>query len=358
MFKTKLLLEPEDLKPSFENWTVKGVINPAVIRMPNKKIMMFARVAEESHLHSGKLLHCPVVVDDSKGYKTGHEKIKKKDIVKRSEDAVFLKSGICRLTTFSHFRKIVLDESGFEVEHIGEKPIFTGTPREGQFGVEDPRFIKIGKKYYMTYVAVSMYEGVSTALAVSKDLIKWKRLGIIFREQNKDVVLFPEKIKGKYVAIHRPEGFFEFSKPSMWISYSPDLIYWGREGAIIKPRPGAWDQDRIGAGAPPIKTKKGWLEIYHGVRVVNGKKHYKSGALLLDLKNPEKILARSAKNAPLIKPEENYEKKGFINNVVFPTGIVPDLNKKDVLIYSGGADSVITVRKIPVKKILSSMEYL
>ena len=356
MIKNKLLVNPKDIKPSFKNWKVKGVINPAAVRLKNKKILLFARVAEQSHLHSGKLLHCPVVVS-SDTYKTRSEIIKKEDIVKESGTTVFLKNGVCRLTTFSHFRKIILNEDGFTVEVIGERPAFTGTPKEGQYGIEDPRFIKIGKKYYMTYVSVSTNESVSTSLAESKALLKWKRRGIIFRVQNKDVVLFPEKIKGKYVALHRPEGFFKFSKPNIWISYSPDLVHWGNEKSIVQVRQNSWDQDRIGAGAPPIKTKEGWLEIYHGVKVVKDKRHYKAGAILFDLKKPEKILARSSVKEPLFIPTEKYEKTGFINNVVFPTGAIPDLDSKNLLIYSGGGDSVITVKKIPMKYIMNNMVF-
>ena len=354
--ETKLLVKPEDLNPSFPNWSIKGVMNPAAIRLPDNKIALFARVAERP-TRKGRLF-CPVIVGSD--YKTMPEKISKRDIAKQSRDVVYLKSGVCRLTVFSHFRKIILNEDGVDVEHFGERPVFTGTPTEGQYGVEDPRFVKIKRRYLMTYVTVSLHEGVSTSLAVSNDFINWKRKGIIFREQNKDVVIFPEKIKGKYVALHRPEGFFKFSRPSIWISYSPDLVYWGREKSIINPRSNSWDEDRIGSGAPPIKTKYGWLEIYHGVKNIKGKKFkkfYSAGAILLDLKNPEKVLARSPVNKPLFEPTHSFEKKGFINNVVFPTGIVPDLNKKDLLIYSGGGDSVITVKKIPLKYIFNNMEF-
>lgn len=352
----KLLLTPKDLKPSFPDWTVKGVLNPGAIRLPSKKILLFVRVAEQYHLHRGKLLHCPVITAE-KGFKTKTERIKKTDVVRKENNVVFLKNGSCRLTTFSHFRKIILNENGFDIEHIGEKPIFTGTATEGQYGVEDSRITRTKGKYLLTYVAVSLNEGVSTSLATSKDLVHWKRKGIIFREQNKDVVIFPEKIKGKYVALHRPEGFFSFSKPSIWISYSPDLIYWGKEKSIIQPRPSSWEQDRIGSGAPPIKTKEGWLEIYHGVKQGKYKKIYSAGAILLDLKSPEKILARSPKDQPLFAPTEKHEKKGFISNVVFPTGAIIDLNKKDLLVYLGGADSVISVKKIKLKDILKHMEY-
>jgi predicted GH43/DUF377 family glycosyl hydrolase len=131
------------------------------------------------------------------------------------------------------------------------------------------------------------------------------------------------------------------------------LEYWGDEKAIIHPREKSWDELRIGAGSPHIRTKKGWLLIYHGV---SKKNVYSAGAVLLSLKNPEKILARTPKNKPLFSPRLNYEKKGFFSNVIFPTGIVLDLNKKDVLIYSGAADRFINVKKISIEDILKSLQ--
>ena len=355
-YNNKLLLESTDIKPSFPGWEVKGVLNPGVVRAKNKKIVMFARVAEMPIQH-GKTRTCPVVMHGGK-FKPTSEKISVVKIVKKKGNLLYLKDGTCRLTTFSHLRKIVLNKDGFDIEKISQTPSFTGTAHEGQYGVEDPRITKLKNQYAMTYVSVSLNEGVSTALAISKDLVTWKRKGIIFSEQNKDTVIFPEKIKGKYVALHRPEGFFEFSKPSIWISYSPDLIYWGKEKSIMQPRKNSWESKRIGAGAVPIKTKEGWLEIYHGVHSVNEKKIYNAGAVLLDLKNPEKILARSPKKKPLFHPTKKYEKKGFINNVVFPTAAIPSLSGKNLLIYYGAADSSIAVKKMPIKKILNSMKYL
>lgn len=353
-FKYKLLLTKKDIKPSFKVWQVGGVLNPAAIRLPNKKIMLYARVAEIHKKNKEGTVVCPVIVSKER-YEARGEKIHKGKVLGKEANVLFLDSGLCKLTSISHLRKVILDESGMNVEKIAERPTFTGTHYEGDYGVEDARFTKIGSKYYMTYVTVSTHEGVSTSLAESIDLKKWKRRGIIFREQNKDAMLFPEKINGKYVALHRPEGFFEFSKPSIWISHSPDLTYWGEEKTIIHPRPNSWESERIGAGAPPIKTKKGWLCIYHGVEQIKKKNVYSAGAMLLDLKNPEKVLARSSKNKPLLTPSTKHEKSGFVDNVVFPTGAILSLDKKDLLIYSGGADSVITVRKIPIEDIMKNM---
>ena len=353
----KLLLKPEDFTPSLKGMDVEGAFNPAAIRLPNKKIMLYVRIAEGPH--KLRRYGSPIIVSKKKHkYKYKMEKRFRGEVLARKGNVLFLRDGVCRLLNLSHFRKVILNKNGFDVEKIGKNPAFTGLPHDGNLGVEDPRIIKIGGKYLMTYVTASSYEGVSTSLAISKDLENWRREGIIFRQQNKDVVIFPEKIKGKYVALHRPEGFFSFNKPSVWISYSKDLIYWGEDKALFYPRDESWERRRIGVGPPPIKTKEGWLVIYHGVRGEGEKRRYNAGAVLLSLKDPEKVLARTPKTEPLMKPNKAYEKKGYVNNVIFPTGLVRDLNGEDLLIYSGGADSITSVQKMPIKKILNSMTEL
>jgi len=347
----KALLYPKNFIPSFKGVEVKGAFNPAAIRMPNGKIVLYVRVAEGFDMRS-KTLKFPKIVSDK--YDIEIEEIPNRRVLGKKE-VIELPHDIVRLKTISHLRRVILDKTGFNVEEIDQKPIFTGIPSDGNYGVEDPRIVKIGDTYYMTYVSVSSTEDVSTALAVSKDLKKWERKGIIFRKQNKDVVLFPEKINGKYVALHRPQGDFEFDGPSIWISHSDDMIHWGEEKNIIEVRKSGFDVDRIGSGAPPFKTKKGWLLIYHGVKIVRGKRIYSTGATLLDLKNPEKVLARSPSNKPLFEPKYDYEKKGFENNILFPTSIVQE-NKKNVLIYFGAADRVTSVKKVPLDHIFKNME--
>jgi beta-1,2-mannobiose phosphorylase / 1,2-beta-oligomannan phosphorylase len=350
IIKKTPLLKPMDFKPSFSKLKVLGVLNPGVVRRKDKKIVMYARIAESARHKDGKKLVCPVMTSKN-NYRARFESIHKSDIVKTGEwKEIYFKDGTCRLPHLSHFRKIILSEGGFKVEKIEQVPAFAGIPGESEYGVEDPRITEISGKYYMTYVGVSVVNGVSTYLAESKDLKKWKRLGLIFIEQNKDCIIFPEKVKGKYVAFNRPESNFEFSKPGIWISYSKDLKYWGKGGNLMRPRSG-WEAGRIGGGAPPIKTKKGWLAIYHGMRGDGDKRVYSGGAVLLDLKNPEKIISRSSARKPLISPTEKYEKSGYISNVVFPTGVVETLDKEGILVYSGGADSIVSVRGISYKEI-------
>ena len=292
----------------------------------------------------------------------------------KSEMDFVFKDGTKRLTYISHFRRVVLDRTGFKVKSIEKTPSFQGLTNDGEYGIEDPRITKFGDGYLMTYVALSNEGNVSTNLAVSNDCLNWERRGIIFRMQNKDVVIFPEKINNHYVAFNRPEGNFQFSPPKIWISYSEDLKLWGNSRPVVLSTKGHWDYARVGAGAPPIKTEKGWLLIYHGVTEHHKKPKgveefmknligksgeefhttYSIGVALFDLNDPGKLIAKSPH--PIIFPMKKYEREGFVDNVVFTTGLVKDENGKDLLFYSGGADRVVTVKKIAFKDVMSSLE--
>jgi len=357
--KPEALLLPQDIKPSSPHLRVRGVFNPAAVRLPNGKILLMARIAE-TPMHGERYYIVPKMVGGPAKSSMVIEKIPRSRGV--FESGFFItKWGMWRLPTISHFRKIVLEEDGMKVESLNQKSDFCGCSGDGDFGVEDPRitFLNDRKLFAMAYVSVSDKSGVSTSLALSKDLFSWKRQGIIFSQQNKDVTIFPEKFNGLYFALHRPEGTMIFDKPSIWVSYSKDLVFWGREKPLLSPREKGWDSLRIGSGAPPIKTSEGFLAIYHGVSLKNNadpkSKVYRAGALLFDPKNPEKIVAQTPAENPLFSPELKCEKYGFVNNVVFPTGAVKSKDGKSILIYSGGADSSITVRKMNIKKILNSL---
>tara|TARA_Y100000310_G_scaffold344045_1_gene454767 strand:- start:2680 stop:3750 length:1071 start_codon:yes stop_codon:yes gene_type:complete len=351
--ESKLLLEPGDFTPSHRGWQITGVLNPGAVRMADGKICLYVRVAESAG--SSKTNVCPQIVHKG-GKQMTYEKFHKNQVAAKEDRYVVLQSGDCRLTNISHFRRVILEKNGFDLHKIEDKVAFMGQPNDGDYGVEDPRIVCIKGEYYMTYVGVSSKNGVSTYLTRSKDLKKWEDRQLIFREMNKDAALFPAKIKGKYVAFHRPEPNFSTYRPSIWIAYSPDLIYWGREKAFIRPRKDSWESERVGAGAPPLRTKKGWLVIYHGVESVKGKNGYSVGALLLDLKNPEKIIARTSKKKPLLVPQGDHEKKGFVDNVIFPTGAVFTEDKKSILLYSGAADKYVTVRRVPLEMIWRNLK--
>lgn len=202
-----------------------------------------------------------------------------------------------------------------------------------EFGIEDPRITKFEDGfYYILYVAHSPFKP-RIGIAKTSDFKEVERVEIVSEPSNKDGVLFSEKIKGEYVRLDRPDD------ENIWISYSPDLKYWGKSKVLLSPTEGNWDAQKIGAGPPPIKTEKGWLLIYHGVRMTAAGRLYRVGAGLLDLENPERVLGVSG--GFLLGPREDYERVGDVSNVVFPCGAV--IKDDELMMYYGAADSCVCV---------------
>lgn len=233
---------------------------------------------------------------------------------------------------------------------VDEKPALLPA-KEGIFakyealGLEDPRATFIDGTYYIMYTAYSS-NGARIALARTDDFESFERIALISEPGNKDGVLFPEKINGEYVRLDRPIGG---NIGSIWISYSKDLHTWGKSRPLISPRAGYWDSFRIGASCPPIKTPFGWLEIYHGVKMTSAGPIYRAGALLMDIKDPSRVLGRC--NVPLISPREDYERIGDIGNVVFACGAICEPNG-EVKLYYGAADTCICVATATLYEII------
>jgi len=220
------------------------------------------------------------------------------------------------------------------------------------YGIEDPRITRIGDRFYFTYVAVSPH-GAATALASTMDFRTFDRHGIIFPCENKDVLLFPEPVDGEYVALHRPNPSVHFAPPEMWIAHSSDLLHWGRH-AVVHAAQGQWETGRIGGGAPPFRTEHGWLEVYHGNEKspdAPGVGVYAAGAFLLDLEHPQRILRRSPD--PIMMPEAEFEREGFVHNVVFPTGAVQ--RDDTLLLYYGAADAYTAVVEFSQAELLAAI---
>jgi predicted GH43/DUF377 family glycosyl hydrolase len=355
MKKGALLITPEMIKPSSRELKVIGTINPAAVRAGDGKIVLYVRVIERLKVLEDKKYFYSPRMEGEEDYELKIDKFHKKEVANNSEFDIIFHDATKRLTFISHLRRVVLDETGFNILSIDKKPTFYGIASDSELGIEDPRIVQIEGKYVMTYVSLSRKENISTSLAFSDDLINWERKGIIFGEQDKDVVIFPEKIKEKYVAFDRPEGNFQFTPPHIWIGYSDDLISWGNLKSINMFKKNDRDYGRIGPGCPPIKTDDGWLLIYHTVRSEDDKFYiYSASAALFDLKNPSKLLAKSE---PIILPNQDYELKLYQKKrVVFPTGVVVDKNGKDLLIYSGGRDVITSVRKMSLKKIMDTLK--
>ncbi|MFW6222656.1 MAG: glycosidase, partial [Bacteroidota bacterium] len=165
---------------------------------------------------------------------------------------------------------------------------------------------------------------------------------------NKDSAIFERKINGKYYALHRPSSP-ELGGNYIWIAESPNLLHWGNHKCIAVTRQEMWDSTRVGAGAAPIETKEGWLEIYHGA---NENNRYCLGAILLDKNDPSKVLARS--KDPIMEPVMDYEKTGFFGNVIFTNGHLVDGDK--ITMYYGASDEVICGAELSIQTILNSLK--
>jgi predicted GH43/DUF377 family glycosyl hydrolase len=217
-------------------------------------------------------------------------------------------------------------------------PATTGIFREYEaYGIEDPRIIFMDGEYLITYSAYSRH-GVRIGLAKTKDFNTIERFSLITEFDHRNVVIFPEKFKGLYARLDRPHS--EISPWSIWISYSPDLKYWGESKLIMKPLQYHWDEMKIGPGAPPVKTSRGWISIYHGVFSTMDGSVYRLGVALHDLKDPSKIIAIG--DEWILQPEEIYEITGYVHNVVFTCGAIPE-EDGSIKIYWGGADKVMCV---------------
>ncbi|SHE77762.1 Predicted glycosyl hydrolase, GH43/DUF377 family [Caldanaerobius fijiensis DSM 17918] len=223
-----------------------------------------------------------------------------------------------------------VSEDGIKFNRL-QDPIMSNSVPQEQRGVEDPRIVKIDNTYYMMYTGFGdRFEGdYRICLASSKNLIHWERMGVVLDEPNKDASLFSEKIEGKYVMFHR-------RYPDIWVAFSDDLKNWYGHTSIMKPIRGTWESSRVGIAGPPIKTDKGWFLIYHAADEANV---YRLGAALLDLNDPTKVIARQKE--PILEPELEWEKNGYIPNVVFSCGQA--VKDGRIYVYYGGADTVIGV---------------
>lgn len=258
-----------------------------------------------------------------------------------------------------------VSDDGVNFRRTSDKPIFAPLPDEADAGcVEDPRVIRMGDCWYITYasrpfppgqywkagnpptytppeispVMVQKNQSV-THLAYTYDFERFKKLGRLTdsRFDNRDVVLFPEKIGDKFAMLSRPIEWqgecYGTDAPSIWITFSDDMLEWNHEKTYLLASPKyQWESKKMGVSCPPMKTDAGWLVIYHGVD--NADDCYRVGAMLLDIDDPKKITARTSQ--PLMEPEFDYETKGFYNGCVFPTAAV--LCGDTLNIYYGSAD--------------------
>jgi predicted GH43/DUF377 family glycosyl hydrolase len=343
-FRENPLITPRDIKPTRDDFEILCVLNPAVTRY-NDEILLLLRVAERPRQQKGFISIGTIDLERNDGnYRLQHFSTGD-PLLKADDPRVISYDGITYLTSMSHLR-LARSTDGHNFI-IDPKPFIWPSGPEEEFGVEDARITCIDGTYYIYYVAVCRY-GFSTILVETTDFKSCRRIGNIAPAINKDVAIFPEKINGLYYALMRPDTG-SFAKPSMWIASSPDLVYWGQHQYLFGPRKGMWDSSRIGAGAVPIKTSAGWLEIYHGADM---KHRYSLGVALLDLENPATIHSRG--KDVILEPEMNYEINGFFSNVVFTNGAVSmGKNTEEIYLYYGAADQCVCGTTFSISDLLS-----
>lgn len=246
--------------------------------------------------------------------------------------------------------------NGVDDWRIDPEPTLTADPEhfpEEVWGIEDPRITYIGEssKYAVVYTACS-HVGPGVALALTEDFHNFEHYGMIMAPEDKDAALFPCRIGGNWALIHRP-----VSAPGahMWMSYSPDLRHWGSHRLMLEARRGGWwDANKIGLSPPPIETPQGWLVIYHGVRQTASGSLYRLGLALFDLHAPERCLIRG--DEWVFGPEEPYERRGDVDNVVFPCGTTVGPDGDTLHLYYGAADTSIALATSSIRAILNRLK--
>lgn len=318
---------------------IECLLNPGVFKF-NNKIWLLMRVAERPEQIDGQI-SVPIYND------VGEIEIirfdKSDPQLNLSDPRTIRYKEKEYLTTLSHLRLVCSEDGKTFYEPAKYNPIFGKDTLEA-YGIEDCRVTEIDGTFHLTYTMVSVV-GVGVGLMQTRDWKNFERKGMIFPPHNKDCAIFAEKINGKYYSLHRPSSP-HLGGNYIWLAESPDLLHWGNHQCIATTRSTMWDCERIGAGASPIRTSEGWLEIYHGA---DHNHRYCLGALLLDLTDPSRVIARSEQ--PIMEPTEEYELTGFFGNVIFTNGHIVEGDK--IYMYYGASDEVICGAEFSIKEILN-----
>lgn len=274
---------------------------------------------------------------------------------------------------------LATSKDGLHFTRMDAKPVLSPSKDGCDAGcIEDPRIVKMDDYYYVTYAFRPIPPGkywekdgflpempylsqhnfpkfirnnlTMSGLLLSRDLRSFHRAGTMTAPDvdDRDVILFPEKVGGKYVMLHRPSSWvgpeYGCDRASIWIAFGNDPLIWKEHFLLARPQ-FQWEEKKIGGSTPPIKTQAGWLTIYHGVDSHNV---YRAGVMMLDLSNPKRVIAR----APdfILEPEHEYETKGIMKNVVFPTGNV--VINGQLHVYYGGGDKTIAVAYAPLQDVI------
>lgn len=244
-------------------------------------------------------------------------------------------------------------KNGIDGWVVDTEPTLPPDPKnyvEEAWGIEDPRIVYLPEmeKYAIAYTAYSR-GGPGVSLALTEDFRTFERLGMIGQPEDKDASLLPRRIDGSWVLVHRPVTTLG---AHIWISRSPDLVYWGQHRMMLAARKGAWwDANKIGLSPPLIETPEGWLMLYHGVRHTPGGCLYRLGLALFELERPDVCVLRG--DDWVFGPEEEYERFGDVPNVVFPCGYTLQPDGDSINLYYGAADSSISLARASVSSLLN-----
>lgn len=341
------IITPNMVRPSRPDLEVVGVFNPGVARVGDHVVLLL-RVAERPVERADGEVVAPMF-DAAAGRLEMRRWRRDAQGVDASDPRVIMVEGRGWLTSLSHLR-VARSADGIHFD-VAPVPALSPATALESFGIEDARITCLDGIYWINYTAVSPY-GIATALASTRDFLTFERHGIIFPPPNRDVTIFPERIDGRYVALHRPmpEGVGE---PAIWIATSTDLRDWGHHRLVATARRDQWDDGKVGGGAVPFRVRHakhdGWLAVYHGVG--RASVEYALGALLLDARDPGRVIARS--RDPILAPEATYERQGFFGGVVFTCGLLDDGDR--VRIYYGAADGVTAVADLSLDEILRGL---
>jgi len=343
------LVTPADIKPHREDFEVIGAFNAGVAKYGDETIMLL-RIAERPLSEDPKIIKSPIFNPENNELEiielnldnSTYDFSDPRTIKKSGEPQSFV-----YLTSLSYLR-IARSKDGHHFT-IDERPFIYPSNNLEVYGIEDPRITQIDDTYYIYFSAVSPH-GVGESMVSTKDFVTVEHHGMIFAPENKDVLIFPEKINGKYYALHRPVPK-SVGHPEIWIAESTNLLHWGNHKPLLGLRDGMWDSGRMGGGAVPFKTEKGWLELYHGATLDH---RYCMGAVLLDLEDPTRVIARSSQ--PILEPEAPYETEGFFGNVVFSCGAIVEGNI--IKMYYGVADTSMACAELSLEEVLNSLVYI
>jgi beta-1,2-mannobiose phosphorylase / 1,2-beta-oligomannan phosphorylase len=364
----QLIFTPDNVNLSYsplrnglhEKTYVLGAFNPGLCRLPNGNLLMMVRVAEAlSNPVVNYKVHC-IRWDSANKFITDEwalNEVNMQDPRKFKISAYT--SAVYALTSLSWLLPVELNEDGSSVINIYYDKIISPQATNQEYGIEDPRISVIDGRYYMTTCCVSS-ERHSTMLYVSENGLDYRNLGIVLDHQNKDMLLFEEKINNNYYALTRPLGecYFASSPSSEWhpgaaihIASSPDLLHWKpADNVFLRARKSSLSNVKIGGGTPPVLTKDGWLILYHGVENKNDIGIYRTFWALLDKNNPLRIL-HLEDTEPLLEADSQLTSvishQLYITDVVFTTGITEF--EDDFILASGESDLACRITRISKK---------